>query len=136
MQAHLEPGTCWILPPESRSVARARRLTRATLTASGAQPSSIDDALLVVSELVTNALAHAAPPVAFRLVPTPEGVRGEVIDHGRPTSLAPGRAGHAATGGRGLRLVEELTDRWGVDLAPGRGRKTVWFEITTGSRAL
>jgi anti-sigma regulatory factor (Ser/Thr protein kinase) len=136
MRAHLEPiamesGNCWILPPEPRSVAWARRLTRTVLTEGGAMPPIVDDAMLIVSELVTNALAHAVPPVTFRLIPTPRGMRGEIIDHGPLTMVVPGQAGCAATCGRGLSLVDTLADRWGVDLAPERGCKTVWFEIAT-----
>jgi anti-sigma regulatory factor (Ser/Thr protein kinase) len=90
-----------------------------------------DDVLLCVSELVTNALLHGVPPgrgFLLRLLPHADGVRVEVHDSGDgvPTvPLAPGGP-EENEGGRGLLLVTELADKWGVgERAPG---ETVWFE--------
>ncbi|PZG18241.1 ATP-binding protein [Nonomuraea aridisoli] len=121
---------CWILPAEPRSVALARRLTRTTLAAWGVTPPTIDDATLVVSELVTNAISHALPPVTFSLGRTPGGLRGEITDRGPHTTLAPRSSGSLAACGRGLNLVDDLTDQWDVGWSPECGRKTVWFEMT------
>ncbi|GAA4907440.1 anti-sigma regulatory factor (Ser/Thr protein kinase) [Nonomuraea thailandensis] len=120
------------LPPEARSVAYARRLTRATLAGWGVTPETIDDATLVVSELVTNAVTHARPPITLSLTRKPGGLRAEITDHGALAPLVPRRAGEAATGGRGLGLVDELADRWNVEVNGERGCKTVWFEMEAG----
>ncbi|GAA2821359.1 ATP-binding protein [Nonomuraea rubra] len=119
------------LPPEPRSVAYARRLTRATLAEWGVPPETIDDATLAVSELVTNAVVHARSPITFRLTRRPGGLRAEITDHGALVPPVPRRAGATATGGRGLALVGELADRWDVEVNGEAGRKTVWFEMET-----
>ncbi|MFD0473641.1 ATP-binding protein [Nonomuraea thailandensis] len=80
------------LPPEARSVAYARRLTRATLAGWGVTPETIDDATLVVSELVTNAVTHARPPITLSLTRKPGGLRAEITDHGALAPLVPRRA--------------------------------------------
>ncbi len=85
-----------------------------------------DIAVLLVSELVTNALLHGRPPVELHAQRTPDGLRVEVRDGAaqepvvRDTPLD-------VPGGQGLRLVEALASRWGWAPA-GRG-KSVWFEL-------
>jgi anti-sigma regulatory factor (Ser/Thr protein kinase) len=90
-----------------------------------------DVAVLLVSELVTNALVHGGPPVELRATRTPEGLRVEVRDNApdqpviRDTPLD-------VPGGQGLRLVDALASRWGWVTA-GVG-KAVWFEIDQPAR--
>jgi anti-sigma regulatory factor (Ser/Thr protein kinase) len=79
-----------------------------------------DDALLVTSELVSNAVLHAGcnPNDRIELVAelVPEAVRNTVVDVGR-SDRAP-RVGNSADiglGGLGLRLVEKIARRWGTD---------------------
>lgn len=115
-------------------VGRARRWTRSRLSGCGLDPeTSLAEALvLVVSELVTNAVVHTGNPAVLRLE-FPVGsdaeqrpVRVEVAD----SSDQPPRPRHAtggATNGRGLELVENLCDRWGW--YPDAGGKRVWCEI-------
>ncbi|MET7302615.1 ATP-binding protein [Embleya sp. NPDC005575] len=62
-----EPPRVWILPHCPESVGTARRITNAALDAWGIDDETTDRALLVVSELVTNAVEHALPPVALHL---------------------------------------------------------------------
>ena len=95
------------------------------MSRSGAD-AHIDDAVLVLSEIVTNALVHTGSGVTVLVWSTPHGTRVEVEDGG---SYLPVRRRYAATAGtgRGLQLVEELTNRWGAERR-GSG-KMVWFEI-------
>ena len=86
-----------------------------------------DDAALVVTELVTNALLHGGPPVRLRLQELPKGVRVEVADRGAELPVAPRRSSVAMTG-RGLGLVSALSRSWGVD-HDEQGGKVVWAEL-------
>lgn len=111
------------LPPTTDSVSRARRHVREHLDDTDLDVQTVE---LLVSELVTNAVLHARTVVILRVDVSPELVRVEVSDGSpREPRLSPYSA-DAATG-RGLRLVENLARRWGVD-QDGRG-KTVWFEV-------
>ena len=108
---------------EPQAVTAARRFVRETL--SDRSPQLVDAAELMTSELVTNCVRHAH--TAFELVVHDQGeVRVEVSDSGAgcPRPLSPGE--HDPTG-RGLRIVEALSDAWGV--IPRNEGKTVWFEI-------
>ncbi|HEX2119772.1 MAG TPA: ATP-binding protein, partial [Acidimicrobiales bacterium] len=91
-----------------------------------------DDAALVVSELVTNALLHGGGCAGVATVPIDSGIRIEVRDR---SSLPPmlGRPSEESLTGRGLRLVANVSARWGADTEPGGG-KVVWAEITTEAR--
>jgi anti-sigma regulatory factor (Ser/Thr protein kinase) len=96
------------------------------------RPPGVDDdmlatALLLVSELVTNAVRHGEPPVWLRIDGTRRlhvGVSDEGAD--LPMMERPGDVG--AESGRGLLLVDALASDWGCDQEPGHG-KTVWFEL-------
>jgi GAF domain-containing protein/anti-sigma regulatory factor (Ser/Thr protein kinase) len=89
-----------------------------------------DDAALVVSELVTNAVLHGGPPVEVRVKPVIGGVRIDARDGSRVSPVRPLASTETMTG-RGIALVEAVASRWGVDqLADG---KAVWCEITAGS---
>ncbi|MFF8271329.1 ATP-binding protein [Streptomyces sp. NPDC016562] len=108
-----------------RSVAAARHFTRDTLRAWGAT-ERLDDMLLCVSELATNALRYGVPRgrgYLLRLFGFEDGtVRVEVHDSGPGLSRLTGRPL-----GRGLTLVAGLADAWGVlPRAPG---KVVWCEL-------
>ncbi len=106
-------------------VPRSRAFTRQAM---GSHLAAIaDDAALVVTELVTNALLHGGPPVRLRLWEVPEGVRLEVADRGAELPVA-GRRSSVAMTGRGLALVEALTRSWGV-AEDERGGKVVWAEL-------
>jgi CheY-like chemotaxis protein len=87
----------------------------------------IDDALVVVSELVTNAILHARSECDLLLKDADHILRIEVIDggHGSPELQRP--AAHAEHG-RGLLLVSAMCAAWGVDTLSD-GRKMVWAEL-------
>ena len=117
---------------EPTEVQRARRWARSRLHDSGVghDEALADTLLLVISELVTNAVVHAGTSSALRLllpnVRTPGAVRVEVSD----LSTCPPRRRHAAgeeMGGRGLELVSLLADRWGWE-REGAGKR-VWCEL-------
>lgn len=91
----------------------------------------LDDVLLVVTELVTNAYDHGEGPLEVRMQysPAPCRVRIEVDDSclAHPVVAAPSQT---APGGRGMLLVAKLTAGWGVRERPGTGGKTVWAEVS------
>ena len=104
---------------------RSRRFLTETLAGWGV--SDIDlTASLVLSELVTNAVLHAKTEIVVRLYQLDEGVRIEVED-GSPRGLVPRSYALDATTGRGLSLVDALSQSWGVELT-GSG-KVVWCEL-------
>jgi PAS domain S-box-containing protein len=110
------------------SVPAARRLVREALTRAR-RDDLIEAAQLLVSEVVTNALVHAGTAIDFRASIGDAGLRVEVTD-GSTQTPAPRRYGSMAGTGRGLRLLEQLVDRWGTH-AHADG-KTVWFELSSG----
>lgn len=120
-------GVVLRLPPALSSVRAARRFVADECARRGMSPERTDDALLLTSELVTNAVLHGRSEVSLEV----EGgavMRVSVVDensrHPAPVSEDPD-----ALDGRGLALVEALASRWGVqDRALG---KAVWFELAS-----
>ena len=113
------------LEPDPGSAALARRFTAETLGGWGADGLA-ETAVLLVSELVTNAVLHArsASELVVRRVDT--GIRVEVRDDS-PAAPSPRSYSLDAGTGRGLLLVESLAARWGS--TPGNLGKSVWFEL-------
>jgi anti-sigma regulatory factor (Ser/Thr protein kinase) len=119
--------TC-VFPPVPRSTRAARRFVLHTV---GEVPARVRDAILVmVSELAMNAVQHARTEFAVRVDIAGRLLRVEVSDAGAGTPQAHPMPPPASPAGRGLSLVERLSDRWGVLPACGRGRTTVWFELS------
>ncbi|MEV7084066.1 SpoIIE family protein phosphatase [Streptomyces sp. NPDC093516] len=128
--------------PVGRSVASARSFVRDTLQGWGFA-DIVDDAVVLTSELVTNAVVHAGTSADVLCLRSDEGVRIEVADR-YPEREVP-LQGAAITmgnpdreGGRGLQLCAALAGRWGVEYTPTH--KTVWFQLdlparTVGTRA-
>jgi len=115
---------------ELSSVAPARRWAREKFEAAGLDPDVSDVLVLLVSEVVTNAVAHAAPPLLLGIESTPDLTRVEVKDRARDLPILKDPE-PLATGGRGIKFVNDLATRWGVELPEGPdGLKTVWFEVT------
>jgi anti-sigma regulatory factor (Ser/Thr protein kinase) len=87
-------------------------------------------ALLIVSELVTNAVVHAAEPISLDVAIHDDTLRLEVCDGDDRAGAVAVRSAHGGdTNGRGLAIVESLAQRWGV--RSHRGGKSVWAEMET-----
>lgn len=123
---HEPAPTVLDLPHDLVSVRRARGFVRAVL-ADWQLPDLSDSAQLVVSELVTNAVTHAASACQLRLVRTGGSLRVEVQDGGAgtPDPQSPDDRGEH---GRGMHLVAACSAAWGVDVVPGG--KVVWAELS------
>lgn len=121
------------LPTGPRSAAAARRLlTTALGQLRGADEELVDRVVLVASELVTNAVLHGGDAPRLVLRQTPGGIRLEVFD--RCADLpAPRKAAADDLHGRGLLLVDDMADGWGVEPLDGGAGKAVWAEFTLGS---
>ncbi|WP_133914718.1 SpoIIE family protein phosphatase [Streptomyces sp. NBC_00582] len=114
----------WDVEPDPAAVAETRKNVIARLEAWGLTDASFVTEL-IVSELVTNAIRHAEPPVQLRLIHD----RALICEVSDASSTAPHmrRARTYDEGGRGLLLVAQLTERWGT--RPGtKGGKTIWAE--------
>jgi anti-sigma regulatory factor (Ser/Thr protein kinase) len=109
------------LPRSPDSVRTARQLVLVETGSLGAQRS--DDAALMVSELVSNALMHGTGAISLRIDIGSDELRIEVSDEG-DAGIAPSPT-RGADGGWGLRIVEELADSWGVL----EGSTRVWFKL-------
>lgn len=121
------PGYTETLPCEPESASRARLLVSAALRAWGIE-ELVEDATLIVSELLANTIDHTNCRTARVLVQCrPSGVvRIGVADKspGLPEMCTPGAE---AAEGRGLLLVDALSWRWGYDRH--HGGKVVWAEL-------
>ncbi|GCD35138.1 ATP-binding protein [Streptomyces chrestomyceticus JCM 4735] len=117
----------WSFPAEPGSARTARAAVRETLRDWGLD-TVVDLAVLLVSELVTNALRHASGPIGVRIVLKSGG--GLLVEVSDPVPDPPRE--RAATpddeGGRGLQLVACTSRCWGT--RHGRTGKTVWFELS------
>ena len=124
--------------PEPAAVAAARKFVRDTLrswldTAPGAEADGglVDDAVLLTSELVTNAVVHAGTQVQVTCK-LAAGAVEVVVRDSHPARMVPGPAPDDTvpaerTGGRGLLLPSALAAAWGVSY--GTDAKAVWFRM-------
>jgi anti-sigma regulatory factor (Ser/Thr protein kinase) len=113
-------------PSTATAVRHARRFVADTLRDWG-RADALDVALLVVSELATNAVRHARSEFTISLTRTPDGVRVAVGDAVVSEPPEPRTATLHEPHGRGLLLVRELSARWGHELLPDG--KLVWAEV-------
>ncbi|MEU8627725.1 ATP-binding protein [Streptomyces sp. NPDC048669] len=132
LQVQLEVGA------DPAEVGRARRWARSRLVGSGIRDDEplAETLILLISELVTNAVVHTGCPAVLRMLFGSTGapgnagtVRVEVAD----ASCRPPQQRHAEgedTGGRGLELVDGLADRWGWQ--PEGAGKRIWCEVDRG----
>lgn len=119
------------LPADDASVRGARVFVQQHW--SELEADTLDDVALIVAELVSNAVRHGRPEIILRMRRQPFGVDVSVLDHEPrmpPRDVRP--ADPTATSGRGLFMIDQLAQRWGVEpLADGSG-KTVWAAVATG----
>jgi anti-sigma regulatory factor (Ser/Thr protein kinase) len=115
------------LRPVPESIGEARRLVRAAIEARGGEVDA-DVAVLLTSEVVTNALLHARSPMILAVDVRPNMVRIAVHD---ASSAPPYLRDYSATAGtgRGLHLVQALATEWGLDVGENGNGKWVWFEL-------
>ncbi|WP_035846091.1 SpoIIE family protein phosphatase [Kitasatospora azatica] len=128
--------------PDGRSASAARGFVRDALLGWGL-PEVVDDAVVLVSELVTNAVVHAGTAAEVSCLRETDSVQIGVTDRHPERGLpafaatpATSDAGEAVSehfadaegeGGRGLLMCSALSSRWGVEYAAGQ--KTVWFRL-------
>jgi Histidine kinase-like ATPase domain len=110
-------------PAEPESAGRARRLLGDTLRLRGCERGVVDTAVLVLSELTSNAVRHAGSPFSVTLTITDATLRLAVEDAGALAAdgAMPVRTTH------GLGVVNTLALRWGVQRTPAG--KAVWAEL-------
>jgi DNA-binding NarL/FixJ family response regulator len=114
------------LGTEADSVARARSFVEEQLRGL-ISPNAVGNAKIVVSELITNALRHGEGRPRLRISRASGRLRLEVIDDGTGQAPEIREEGGRASGGFGLRVVEQLSVRWGAF----EGTTHVWAELDT-----
>ncbi|MFI5662554.1 ATP-binding protein [Streptomyces sp. NPDC051684] len=128
----------WFGLPALRTSARSARDTvRERLRSWDVPGDTCCDAVLLVSELTTNALLHTESDqvlCGLTLTGDERSLRIELHDEGSTPVRAPEhRAGPGEEGGRGLFLVQQLADRWGSARSTRAEGKVVWVELTAFS---
>jgi anti-sigma regulatory factor (Ser/Thr protein kinase) len=119
-----------VLAAEPQSAALARDFVSLHLLAHHL-PHLVEDVRLVVSELATNALAHAQTPFLVTLSSTEGSVLLDIQD-GSTSVLVRTTPDVMDMGGRGLMIVELLSQQWGTS-NDGLGFKSVWASFPSGS---
>ncbi|HWG65429.1 MAG TPA: SpoIIE family protein phosphatase [Streptosporangiaceae bacterium] len=143
MEGHTDLVASAAYRPEPASVAAARKFVRETLQTwlgpapAGDDPALVDDAVLLTSELVTNAVVHARTPVQVTCKLAASVVEVVVRDN-HPARMVPGPDEHETvpaerTSGRGLLLPSALATAWGVSYGPAA--KAVWFRLGVSGEA-
>ncbi|MFC4784374.1 SpoIIE family protein phosphatase [Nocardioides sp. MAHUQ-72] len=125
--AATRPGLRLSFRDRAIDISHARRAVARQLRRAGVPEHVVDDAMLVTSELLTNAALHAVPPVELRVSGDDAEIRIEVHDRAsyEPRKQRPGVQDEH---GRGLQIVAALADRWGS--RPTEVGKTVWCVLS------
>ncbi len=107
--------------PSTPGIARTK--LAGFLTENRVASSRIDDALIVLSEMLTNAVCHGKPSddgsIEVSWTITSDLLEISVRDFGLDPSLTPIDFDQDSLSGRGLSIISEIADRWWVDLADG-----------------
>lgn len=119
-------GVRLVLPPQPASAGAGRSVVSSACEAAGAE--RCETAVLLASELITNALVHARSELELVVACWPHGLRVEVRDRD-PHLPSVRQYDHDATTGRGLALVQALADGHGAE--PWGAGKRVWFTLGT-----
>ncbi|MFF2641032.1 ATP-binding protein [Streptomyces niveus] len=131
------------VPHGPAGVGQARHRMRAELRGRGLSDAVVDDAVLILSELLSNACRHGRPlgrteigdgdvRAAWEVDPVGR-LTVEVTDGGGPTRPVPATPSVTARGGRGLNIITSLAEEWGVRDSTS-GEVTVWVLVTEGHR--
>ncbi|MEU4402063.1 SpoIIE family protein phosphatase [Micromonospora orduensis] len=115
------------VPAEPTAPSRVRHWMTGQLTEWQVPESVIGAAVLCTSELTTNALLHAGTAARVEIDLSPERLLVSVADTGTRGTVTRTRTDTLSSRGRGLGLIEQLSDAWGTD--PTVRGSTVWFEI-------
>jgi anti-sigma regulatory factor (Ser/Thr protein kinase) len=114
-----------VLSPDTVAGWRARQALRQRFS-EALPPRVLIDLTAVVTELINNAVAHRPQrPITIALAIDGDSIRGEVADHGNLAATIPPDGEAADDDLLGLRVVDQLTSRWGVYA----GSSHVWFEL-------
>jgi two-component sensor histidine kinase len=121
-------------PLAATSASAARRFVVDALmsTATTTEDDLVDDVGVIVSELATNCIRHARTGFVVTVDDSRTSLRVEVTDTGDGVPALRSPTPREPTG-RGLQLVQALSDDWGLAPAP-RGGKTVWFTVSLPDR--
>jgi anti-sigma regulatory factor (Ser/Thr protein kinase) len=113
-----------VLEPTVDSLRISREAVRRTLTS--IDPECIELAAILTDEVVANAIKHGEPPIVLALGGNDDQIEVTVTDCGAdlPVLRTPEPA---AQTGRGMRIVDVLSDEWGVEELP-RGKR-IWFRL-------
>lgn len=118
-----------VLSPDLHAPARARAWAHAHVIERSADRA--DDVLLIVSELVTNAVRHAGTEVRLTLAIDADRIRIKVSDDiDEPPHVDQGSSDGTRPGGRGLVIVSAVATAWGVENSADRRGKTVWADLS------
>jgi len=119
------------LPPNVGSVRFSREAVRSALAEY--DKDTVEAAAILTDELVTNAIMHGRPPIVLDIKEDHETVTVAVRDtgSGMPEAMTPRRG---ALSGRGLTIVDSMSDGWGVEQRPHG--KSVWFQLNMRRVAL
>lgn len=115
------------VPAEPTAPGRVRHWLSAQLTIWAVPEQVISSAVLCTSELTTNALLHAGTAARVEIDLSPERLLVSVADSGTRGAVTRTRTEKLSSRGRGLGLIEQLSDAWGTD--PTVRGSTVWFEM-------
>jgi anti-sigma regulatory factor (Ser/Thr protein kinase) len=118
------------VPDRPASVPATRAFLARLLDGWGVADEVIDDASLLTSELLSNAIRHGTGTVELRVEVEDGLLHVAVHDQGHETPVV-NHVGPASPGGRGLWIVQSIARDWGTDAAGEEPGKTVWFELST-----
>lgn len=120
----------YCLEPDIASGEAVRRFVQHQVEGDSVSDETQFLAQLLATELVTNAVRHARAPMELGVARRRDRVRIEARDGSSKLPVQP--EAEAPTRHRGMLLIEDLADRWGVDLEDGGG-KVVWLELAAST---